>query len=590
MHRAVLRLIALFAITSLLYACSGGGSGGGGGGGTPPTTQPTVQPSPLYANCAGSGSTPSTVAQRRIAAPSFAVLRHPPFRFTPPSAGAPSLIAVTYDAASVASAGAQIAAGESRAGARFVGQERFSHAGLIMRVLAVPPQQAASIETRLRANPGVQSVGVVDARRYLTSVSHAYFSNDPYFAGFSTTVADTAEDGAGATPPPATYHVAPYEERADVPGQWGMHAICLGDAFEYSQSGNGSGITNANALGSSAVKIALIDTGVDMTHRELSSKVAVYERFVNSTGPNAGTAGQTDQWGHGTDTAGIAGADMNNSLGFVGSGGNVTLYEYQVFPVPDSNCTNPNTTDPACSASTGDIANAIENAISRHVNVISISLGGSCPDATDEQTAIEDAVAANIIVVAAAGNDGKNSIDAPACDPNVIAVGATSLADGHANGSGNSNGSAASPYEYVASYSNFGSPGEEAGSPSAWGIVAPGGDGASSSDADDLHWIENIWTSTPFSSQDAGNCTGDYPSDTGATDCRIAIAGTSMATPLVAGAAALIVSVNAAYQSPTAMKQLLCETADDIRDPHEGCGRLNIYRAMAKALGDPIQP
>jgi hypothetical protein len=38
------------------------------------------------------------------------------------------------------------------------------------------------------------------------------------------------------------------------------------------------------------------------------------------------------------------------------------------------------------------------------------------------------------------------------------------------------------------------------------------------------------------------------------------------------------------------MKTLLCETADDIQDSHEGCGRLDIYRAMAKALNDPSPP
>jgi hypothetical protein len=63
-----------------------------------------------------------------------------------------------------------------------------------------------------------------------------------------------------------------------------------------------------------------------------------------------------------------------------------------------------------------------------------------------------------------------------------------------------------------------------------------------------------------------------------------------MSAPNVAGAAALILSVNSAYQSASAMKTLLCETADDIDDPNEGCGRLDVYRAMAKALNDPSPP
>ena len=68
------------------------------------------------------------------------------------------------------------------------------------------------------------------------------------------------------------------------------------------------------------------------------------------------------------------------------------------------------------------------------------------------------------------------------------------------------------------------------------------------------------------------------------------IAGTSMATPHVAGAVALILSVNGSYQSPSAMKALLCSTADDLADTHQGCGRLNVYRAMATALGDLSPP
>jgi subtilisin family serine protease len=63
-----------------------------------------------------------------------------------------------------------------------------------------------------------------------------------------------------------------------------------------------------------------------------------------------------------------------------------------------------------------------------------------------------------------------------------------------------------------------------------------------------------------------------------------------MATPHVAGAAALILAVNPGYQSPAAMKALLCQTADDIGDSHQGCGRLNVYRAMATALNDSNLP
>jgi hypothetical protein len=63
-----------------------------------------------------------------------------------------------------------------------------------------------------------------------------------------------------------------------------------------------------------------------------------------------------------------------------------------------------------------------------------------------------------------------------------------------------------------------------------------------------------------------------------------------MSAPTVAGAAALILAAAPSYQSPTKMKTLLCTTADDIGDAKEGCGRLNVYRAMAVAVGDPKSP
>ena len=318
-------------------------------------------------------------------------------------------------------------------------------------------------------------------------MSAPYFTNDPYFTGFTNTVPPTS----GATAPPATFEVGPLEENSSVPGQWDMHAIRLEHAFAYSQTGNGSGVSSANALGSNSVKIAVIDTGEDSAHPELSKKIVYQKCFItNPSGAQSTSNFANDPFGHGTDVSGLAAADTGNAFGFAGTGGNVVLYGYRVFPTPDDNCANPTSTDSQCGTNDEDVVSALADATAQHVNVINLSLGGaSCgsggvdPDPL-EGAAIQDAISANIIVVAASGNDSKPGsiapLEAPACDLGVIAAGATGLADGEPNGAGNASGSAANPFEYVASYSNAGSPGVSAGSAAAWGIVAPGGDPSAS--------------------------------------------------------------------------------------------------------------
>lgn len=510
-------------------------------------------------------------------------------------------LAVTYSTASLAGSRATAtSAREQSAGGALVNQLTFAHLGTTIHVLSVPAAQMSTVAATLRSQPGVESVAPTGLRRYPLSAS-PYFPNDPYFNGFTST-----QNGNAGNPAATTFQVPPYEESAVVPGQWDMHAIQLEHAFGYSQTPNGTGGAVAGALGSSTVKIAIIDTGEDPNHPELASKIAYQKCFItNEAGTAQSTSGfETDPDGHGTDVSGIAAADMNNNLGFVGAGGNAEIYAYRVFPAPDDNCTNENTTDAQCSSDTTDIAAAINDAVQQHVNVISMSLGGDqcSPAGTDsdptEGAAVQNAINAGIIVVAASGNSGGNGVGAPACDTGVIAVGATSLADGTPNGT-NDLGTPTSPLEYVTSYTQYGS-NNTLRSPNAWGIVAPGGDPNGDSDTDDLHWIENIWTTTPYESSTSdtsfqGECTADYASSSVA-DCRTLIAGTSMATPHVAGAAALILSatggLSSPYQSPTAMKALLCTYADDLPGSaaYQGCGRLNVYTAMAHAVNDPSPP
>ncbi|HEY0797634.1 MAG TPA: hypothetical protein VGD50_00720, partial [Candidatus Baltobacteraceae bacterium] len=169
-----------------------------------------------------------------------------------------NLIAVSYERSFAQSATTAIASREHSLGASLLHSLDFPRLGLITRVLRVPASQLASVQASLRAQGGVRAVSIVGARRWALGVNTAYYPNDPYFDGF------TAQNGQAST-----FHVAPYDESASVPGQWDMHAIMLEHAFEYSQPNNGSTVMNPAALGSSNVKIAIIDTGEDANHPEL---------------------------------------------------------------------------------------------------------------------------------------------------------------------------------------------------------------------------------------------------------------------------------------------------------------------------------
>jgi hypothetical protein len=582
--------LAFALVAAFVSACSGGG-------GSPHVTTP-ASPSPSSTatgsgneaafQCPTSDAAPAGIA-RNSGARTGEATRYAARGGARNAAAIAGRVAVTYDLRTLSASRTTFAARESASGATFVKEFDFPHTSLATRVLTVPAAQQASIMSKLRMQQGVRSVAATGGVRYPQAVTVPYYPSDPYFDGF------TAAQNNGN---PATYETLPFVENANVPGQWNEHVIGLEHAFAYSQAGNGSTVpANANALGLASVKVAIIDTGEDTTQPELASKITYQKCFITDPSGNQSTSSfTTDEDGHGTDVSGLAAADTNNALGFSSPGGNTSIYGYRVQPTPDDNCTSDTTSDPQCLASTNDIASAILDAVAQKVNVISLSLGGgSCTNGVDPDTvegqAITEALAANIVIVASSGNDGKQTLEAPACDTGVIAAGATSLADGQLNGTQTSSGSAASPNEYVASYSDYGTPGAAVKSATAWGIVAPGGDPSSASDSDDLHWIEDIWTTTPFDTKNfGGNCTPDYPGTGSVIDCRTLIAGTSMSAPTVAGSIALVLAVNPSYQSPTKMKTLLCSTADDIVDPKEGCGRLNVYRAVAVAIGDPTPP
>jgi minor extracellular serine protease Vpr len=151
------------------------------------------------------------------------------------------------------------------------------------------------------------------------------------------------------------------------------------------------------------IKIAVIDTGVDSGHPDLSGKIIGGYDFIE----NDNTAQDTN--GHGTEVAGIIAA--NGKLRGVAPEAKILAYRVS---------------DTGNSVSSDLIVKAIQKAMEDEVDIINLSLGVNRTNDKIED-AINDAVEKGIVVVAAAGNSGPDlrTIGSPGKDPHAITVGAT---------------------------------------------------------------------------------------------------------------------------------------------------------------------
>lgn len=216
------------------------------------------------------------------------------------------------------------------------------------------------------------------------------------------------------------------------------------------------------------VKIAVIDTGCDVTHPDLAGQIIGGKNFTSEDKKNANI--YLDYNGHGTHVAGIIAAKKNDT-GVVGAAPNAKLL---ILKALDKNG----------QGSYANIVKAINYAVSQKVDIISMSLGGPT-DSLLLRNAVKKAVDANICVVCAAANSGDGKPETseyayPACYNEVVSVGAMDL------------------YQNVAAFSN---------SNNQVDLIAPGVD---------------VLSTLP------GNKYG-------------MLSGTSMATPYVSGALALII-------------------------------------------------
>ena len=183
--------------------------------------------------------------------------------------------------------------------------------------------------------------------------------------------------------------------------------------------------------GSSSIVVAVIDSGIDLDHEDLSPNLWTntneipgneidddengYVDDVNGWDFANDDNDPEDDYGHGTFVGGIIGAKGNNLKGIAGVTWNSKLMAIKV-------------TGDSSEATYADLADAISYAAGNGASIINISLGGRAPSSALAD-AIDDAYEEGCVIIAAAGNDGCDLLRYPAAYDKVVSVAATDHSD-----------------------------------------------------------------------------------------------------------------------------------------------------------------
>ncbi len=164
------------------------------------------------------------------------------------------------------------------------------------------------------------------------------------------------------------------------------------------------------------VRVAVLDSGVDDDHPQLQGKVVAF------TDPLRGQAKVDDLCGHGTAVAGLIAAKKRGDVGFRGLAPEAGILSARVSEQVDGHGDEKPVSD-------ADMAAAVRWAVAQGAKVINISFVYVSPEGRDQfKKAIEEAIAANVVVVAAVGNNNtperKNPTPYPAAWPGVVGVAA----------------------------------------------------------------------------------------------------------------------------------------------------------------------
>ncbi len=313
--------------------------------------------------------------------------------------------------------------------------------------------------------------------------------------------------------------------------------------FTYQWHMSTIGVTNAHdsVLGDQVV-VAVVDSGVSPGPDGISTLLDGYDFFDDDDNAADTDADRHSGGSHGTHVAGTVAQTTDNGEGVIGVAPEAAVLPVRVLGLDSSG---------SITGTSVQVANGITWAVDNGADVINLSLGSNSYSRTIEE-ACEYAWSSGALVVAASGNDAfDDTVSYPAALDSTVAVTASDLLGERSY------------------YANAGD---------SVDLAAPGGD--LSNDRDGDGYADGVLQETRY----RGGW-GYY-----------FFQGTSMATPHVAGAAALVLSAQPSL-SVSELRDVLTDSAFDVHgdgwDPETGHGVLDIDAALLRAAsgaGSPGEP
>ncbi|ELC8463948.1 S8 family peptidase [Clostridium perfringens] len=183
---------------------------------------------------------------------------------------------------------------------------------------------------------------------------------------------------------------------------WGLRFVALENSWKY-----------INKKNLSKIRIALIDSGVDMNHEDLKSSLCEGYNFIDN---NYNT---DDDFGHGTRIAGVIAAEKNNWIGVAGVASGSKLVPLKVM-------------NSSGRASIENVIKAVEWCIKNDIDIINLSIGyqrkgknlifNNFDYYDKEKDVIDKALKKGITIISSVGNHANEAMNYPACLNGVISV------------------------------------------------------------------------------------------------------------------------------------------------------------------------